>query len=497
MLLQKNRSTTAQGQPHAVRTARVEQRLFHCNAVNMGDKVMTLLSNTRRVTKLRGSTACWQEATAIAGRSVGLALFVLLVATPNYSYAKPGGNGGGKPGGDPPPAVVNYAFQRVPLPADFEFGIPWPRNINTQGEIAGYYDSLGGNQPYYYDINSGASQLTNLNDLSLDSGFDVPDGWYIYAATDINNRGDISGALATSDGAEQLRGFVLELRPDDGVLPRLHTIPDEAWTRTYASRINDAGEVLGRGDASESYIYNAPVHGSAGDPNVSILPMAFDAFYAYLNNPVGNSPAQVLTSGGLLYTLGDAAATDLNLGARIDGFNDAGVISGSRQVAGKGKKTTETGYIYDGQFTDILSLRIAIDINNSGDVIGPAYKTNYRPTLVHATHGVIDLDLDGVVVFENDADQTLWESVSRHVWKVSERGILGTDPAVADFPVIVGSLHVPGGSAFADELFILQPVPVVVSSLSSIPEPSGFVLALLAGAGLLLRRRCTNKRMVS
>ncbi len=357
---------------------------------------------------------------------------VLLTAALTVSLATSGVVlGKGKPKPPPPPAIVNYAIQRVPMPADYSAGIPWPRNINVQGEIAGYYSSLdGGEQPYYVD---GNGLLTNLNDMALDPDFDVPAGWYVYAATDINDWGDVSGALARLDDPAQLRGFVLELRPENGD-PRLHLIPDGDWSHTYACRINDAGEVLGRGDAIDSYIYRPPLHGLPGDASVVVLPFDFDAFYSYLNNPVGNSPAQVLTDDGRLYTLGDAAATDLTIpiNSSIGGFNDLGLFCGWRYVAGKGNKTSQVGYIYDGQFNDVSSLQRARDLNENADLVGPA---SGRPTLVHADHGVIDLDSDG------------------SVYLVSERGIVGTDPAVDDFPVIVGTS--------GQDLLILRPVPVI------------------------------------
>ena len=131
---------------------------------------------------------------------------ITLLASGSSLYAE-------KPPSDPPPdpPPVNYALQRNIMPADHNGSIPHSRNINDQGEIVGYYDSLdGGVTPYYYDINSGESELTNLNDmtLNLDPDYDdVPAGWYIYRAFDINNLGDICGALALSERPRAATGI--------------------------------------------------------------------------------------------------------------------------------------------------------------------------------------------------------------------------------------------------------------------------------------------------
>lgn len=397
--------------------------------------------------------------------------------------AAKGGKGGGKPGGGDPPPIVNYQCTQIPVPGDYSSGTPWPRTINDQGEVVGHYytDDPGGNQPYYYDLNSGVNYLTNLNDLSFNPDFGLPEGWYLYVATDINNRGDISGALAKTDDPQQLQGFVLELRPDEGGLPRLHTIPDDPWTHTYASRINDAGNVLGRGAATQSYTYQAPVHGAVGDSQVSVLPMEFDAFYGFLNNA---SPAQVLTGDAQLYSLGDSAATELGP-MRTDNFNDLGMFVGAQSVATRGHKTAYQGYLYiDGQIEALPELEFAKGLNNSTDIVGR--ETSGDEILLHRDLGTIALQADTVVTFSSDVDRSRWNSVEKDLWLVSERGIAGIDPAVADFPYIVGTTF--GGLADQD-FFFLRPVPVSSAALTSAPEPSTIALLFLTtGAVALLRR---------
>ena len=192
---------------------------------------------------------------------------------------------------------------------------------------------------------------------------------------------------------------------------------------------------------------------------------------AYLNNL-----SQVLTSGGLLFTLGDEeGAVDLDIDATYRGINDLGLICGSRQVAAKANKTNDVGYIYDvlsnsNDFIDLSSLSSAVHLNSNADVIG--YKTirknifvgdNTRPTLVHAHEGVIDLDSEGVVVFTDETDQTAWENSSfRTPLLVSERDIVvGADEDAKDFPVIVGYMTHPDTYFYYMEMYIMRPVPVI------------------------------------
>ena len=156
------------------------------------------------------------------GSRLSLLLTCLLtLATAALAYPPPDGKGGGNGGGgddsggeDPPPMVL-FELQRYEMPADYGGGTVSSQQMNVFGELVGYYPlSDGTEQPFYINVRSGAVVASNLNDLPLDPDYDVPDGWYIYAATGINNSSDICGALALSSDPEQLRGFVLELIPD-------------------------------------------------------------------------------------------------------------------------------------------------------------------------------------------------------------------------------------------------------------------------------------------
>lgn len=171
-----------------------------------------------------------------------LTVFAMAVSMCGVATAQKGGNGNGKGGGgggggeDPPPPPVLYELHRFTLPADYLGGNWAAEEVNDVGELVGYYDdggsNSGGEQPFYLDTNTGDTVATNLNDVEFEAGFGVPAGWYVYAALGINNLGDIAGALALDADPEQLRGCVIEMRPnplDLSIKPRIHLLPDSSW----------------------------------------------------------------------------------------------------------------------------------------------------------------------------------------------------------------------------------------------------------------------------
>ena len=213
----------------------------------------------------------------------------------------------------------------------------------------------------------------------------MPDGWYIYAATGINNLGDISCALARDGDIKQLRGCVIEMRPDaldPSLKPRVHLIPDGAWSHTYARRINDVGVILGVGDSDTSYVYRVPLHGQTGDESVTVIPIPFNAWYAFLTNPVNDGgPSLVkaeiyVTDEILTYNVdeGTWSFADLsNLGfnlADIRGVNDLGSFCGNYSKQISKRKTANRGFAYDGVFVALDDMEFGDNLNNDGDVIG-------------------------------------------------------------------------------------------------------------------------------
>ncbi len=243
--------------------------------------------------------------------------------------AKKGGNGGGNGGGGDPPAepTVHYLLHRFTMPADY-FGGTVSQEINDVLEVVGWYRNPlieGTEQPFYFDATSGETRATNLNEIEFDASFGLPvdeEGvWYINTATDINNMGDISCSLGLVGNSDRLRGAVIEMRPDPAdpsLKPRIHLIPDEAWSHTYARSINDVGVVLGRGDSETSYVYQVPfrsvVDVTAVPTPVTVIPTPFDAWYSgHLTNPINDGPT--LVYAGILYDTNEYLTYNVDTGA--------------------------------------------------------------------------------------------------------------------------------------------------------------------------------------
>ena len=86
--------------------------------------------------------------------------------------------------------------------------------------------------PFYAPINP----PKRVRFTRLSPEFEPQEAWYIYAALGIHNLGDIAAALALEGDPAQLRGCVIEMRPDPldtSVKPRIHLIPDGFWSHTY------------------------------------------------------------------------------------------------------------------------------------------------------------------------------------------------------------------------------------------------------------------------
>lgn len=391
-------------------------------------------------------------------RSCWLSVLLLAVISMPVQAKKGGGGKPGDGGGDPEPTTppVNYSLYRFTLPADYFGGLWDVEEVNELGEVVGHYAdpvAAGGEQPYYLDTRTGNTVATNLNDLEFDTVFSIPPGWYIDAATGINNLGDISCALAKVGDPEQLRGGVIVLRPEVAGPPQIHLMNDGAWSHTYARRINDVGVVLGRGDSVTSYVYQMPLHGQGTDGIVHVIPTAFDAWWAHLSNPINGGPTLVnkivftTKDEVLTYNADNHTESHLDISAlgisNVTDFNDGGSFCGSYNA--KGKNRGSKGYLFDGVFHSLGEMEFGDGLNNSGDVIGLAGATR-RPVLDHPVHGAILID-DTIITAK-----VIWDSSGGHrMPTLSERNASG-------FPVIAGMMLRPD-SPFASfyEGYVLFP----------------------------------------
>lgn len=367
---------------------------------------------------------------------MGLAPFVVLAK-------KPGG-GGGDP---PPPPPVLYALHRLVMPADYEGGIIY-QEMNDVREVVGFYrdaDIEGGEQPFYLDARTGNTVVTNMNEFQFEAGFGVPDGWYISRAHGINNLGDIAGSLDLYGDPDRTRGCVIELEPDpldSSVKPRLHLIPDNGWSRTYARRINDVGVILGRGNSETAYVYRAPLHGLPGDDAVTVISTPFDSWSrGYLTNPVNGGPTLVKAdlnfpiSEILTYNVdsGTSSFSDVSIldNAAIRGFNDFGSFCGT-YIRPKAKRNRggRFGFLFNGVFETMDSMDFSTSLNNSEDVAGRT--PGYRPVLDHQVHGSILID--DTIVAQNSEEQAIWDDSGIH------NDLKATERNESGFPVLTGTM---------------------------------------------------------
>ena len=366
----------------------------------------------------------------------------------------------------PTPPPVNYALGLFTMPTDYAGGSMHVLEMNDYCEAVGrYYLPDNTQQPFYFHALSGNTVATNLNDISLDPNWQVPQGWYIFAALGINDLGDIVGALARLGEPNTRRGFVLELRPnplDTTVTPRLHLIPENpAWSQTYARRINNAGDVLGLWDDVTAYHYRPALHGIAGDTNVNILPFACSGWDALMNSPTASHGTQVVAwsqsyNGWVRYTLGDANPVLLSVPSSggVRGLSDAGTFCGETYARNKYRP-----YYHDGTVRYLtVAKNFGQDINSGNDVLTEGGGTTNKPILVHSTSGA--LDLSKIVVASTPALQNYWAGASANWSSMTERGVPGTDPSVAAFPAIVGSVTSSTSSPLFYSAYVLLPIPV-------------------------------------
>ena len=393
-----------------------------------------------------------------------LTLLSIIAFSATSLAGKPNDKGGGNTP-PPEPAPVNYALSVLSMPGDYESGTANLRDMNDSGEGVGYYYLPDGNrQPFYFDAYSGQVIVTNLNDLALDVDWPMPAGWQFAAAYGINKHGDIAGKLTLSSDPTRQRGFILELRPvsgDPSIKPRLHLPPDNLWTTSSAMAINDVGQVLGHIDSSTGYIYQAGLHGLEADAQVSVLPFQLYAGLAEMNNPTAEHGTQIVSNRNwgevVRYTLGDIGVEVLSVAGamRLDGLSDSGSFCGYREY----KKFRYTGFVY-GQSLQDLGGSQAVGINSDNDVVGPNDNAATTPLLHHATHGTIDLRV--ATVAGSEYDFQLWNEAT-NVWasQVTKRNVVGSDPAVSDFPMIGGSFF-ESNSPTGDvrRIFILFPIPM-------------------------------------
>ncbi len=272
-----------------------------------------------------------------------LAMFVVTFFAAGQALAqgngKGGGNGGGGGGGDDPPASVpiNYSIHLVPLATPMI-----PRSINGTGVV------VGGNsgRAFVYDSREvfapagdpTAQRIFDLNDDSIIFGKlqDLLPGWVFSSAWDVNEDGNVVGALRDLGNTTARKGFVLEtfLNSDPNTWNLI--VLTDFGTRSYATDINSNGDVLGiydRPDGTQDYFLYNPWLESGVNAELG-LNVSLDGSLNNLGQVAG-----MLADGNTAFYFDPNSTMDtftVKNGA-IGGLNDVGYVCGRWYDKGKYK----------------------------------------------------------------------------------------------------------------------------------------------------------------
>ena len=268
----------------------------------------------------------------------------------------------------PPLPKLRIQFFNVPDP----IGEKYVLGINNLGQVVGKYTSSGTEHAFLYDRVINANMALDLNDL-------VPplSGWVIASANDINDHGAIVGYLRSLSDPNVRRGYVLDTTAK---APVLQLLPDSAWSNTFATGINEFGDVLGKFKNADGtygvYVYNCGLYVPA-DPAPIVL--STNVIYGNaINNPVGTRGTQVLgqdavTRVPFLWTRGQGYKYFTQIGpCGVYSMNDSGTFCGWAQVQVSRTSYENRPMRYN---TALQALsggsggELAMRINNSGDVV--------------------------------------------------------------------------------------------------------------------------------
>ena len=367
--------------------------------------------------------------------------------------------------------TFQYVLTLPALPADGT-GTVYENDLNNRGQMVGWYSTAEGRKGYIY-----ASQSSSIIDLTALNLPGIPDGYQITSVVGINEHQVLVGYLTNDFGASGNRiVFAVDFA---AVNPVVDLLPDMLSTRSYGSKINENGDILGvytdELGAWRGYIYNPGLYN--GDPLVraardgipqdlrdgitSSLPMGFSPGFN-LNNPVGNIPAQVAGTDpngiAFRYTTGlqplSETFPEIDLDGRVRGINDAGTFCGVMNVTTVVKRITRTSRVpfrytsIVGQLPGNSGYSSASDINNAGDIIDG--DDVYRDTW--GWRQLTDLPVIGY-----DADVLLWLTSSPWGELISDRGVTSDDVGH-----IAGEISIStGGVSYYTRSFVLTPVPVL------------------------------------
>ncbi|MBS0300536.1 MAG: DUF3466 family protein [Proteobacteria bacterium] len=312
--------------------------------------------------------------------------------------------------------------------------------INDSGQVTGQISN------HAFITGANATGITNLGDLGGINPSMYPSGYSVGSA--INNFGQVAG-YSYIDSNFVTHAFITG---PNGGMTDLGTLVDGYYsskTQSYATDINDSGQVVGYSDV--------------------FLPMAMSALHAFITGPNGVGMIDLGTLGGLY--------------SYAYGINNSGQVVGLSQTA---TCDDYIAFITDANGTNMTSLGTlggarswATDINDSGQVVGVSDTAN------GLAHGF--LYSDGVMI-----DLLQLAPVVAAGWSAL------APEAINDLGQIVGTgVHNGTAQAFLLSPFDIPAFPVIEPIPSPILEPQTYAM-LLAGLGLIgfsMKRSAISARL--
>jgi len=333
-------------------------------------------------------------------------------------------------------AAPHYTLSLLPEPPDGALGVLQLGGFNNAGQLAGTWTTAAvAATPYLYTPGTGFTSLLPAGESP--GGFD---DWRVYG---LNNTGQAVGNRL---------GHAWQFAPGGG-----SAVPGTAVaTRSNASALNDAGQVIGWAD-DRPYLYT-PGQGSVTLPPESWTIGINNTGQALLGR--GTGPLTELYR----YDVATAAVTPIALDPTLDPAIQAALNDRGDVMASQGIRLNLGVVVYhpDGTFTRLPDLfagsgEQASDINNGGWVVGRALQEGPLPfdpvPFLYTPEG----GMQDLVALIDPATLQGWNDLSPAF--INDRGD------------IAGTGHFNGES----RVFVLSSVAAPV------PEPG---LALLTGLGL-------------
>jgi len=384
-----------------------------------------------------------------SGYSRNCVLFTLVAASLSVTAFPALAQNGKKPGGGttPPPPVQYSVVWLGILGGTYSSA----QSANSHGEIVGLSYEANGSGVRVATRFTGAGPI-DLNVEMADLLAARTDGpWKAWIADDINELGQITGAITRSPGTWP---FIYDPGDPDTGRPRtLEILPQIDNNPTRAVGINNLGEIAGYYEANQSahaFVY------TPGGPFIDMSPLHFSGMQTSVLNDAG----QIAFWQGR-YTpnanLGDVGTFNSFPGG-LNGINSYGDVVGQfHTITTKGNRATYINKVYraadpnnlevlyTGSATSTANYAVNACINDHRDV---CFTVNDRLILYRDLNGLVNIDSTVVDSKWTNARSTLATELMNP--ESDSSGTIG-------FPSIIGYARL---SSSETEAFVLIPATV-------------------------------------